>query len=208
MEFSSIDGKENGGFSLASIYVTARLTWDGIRRSPQSRTHISATSGIDAVNLLCLRTEDTIIDDDLGVGILRIHNGVFMLIGVIACIADQFVLCHIIRTVKHHVLAGVPICDSFIRSMVSSGTDTIHTTCSCTKDTAEDIALLGVVFWKNLEGSAIDGDGAVAIEWVVDIYFAVMSTTHTTAIKFGNDNAGIIYLLRIIAFPIFRTGWV
>ena len=87
--------------------------------------------------------------------------------------------------------------------MMSSGTDTIHTTCSCTKDTAEDEICLFVIFRQNLEGSTVDGDGAVAIEWVVDIYIAVMSTTHTTAIKFGNDNAGIIHLLRIIAFLIY-----
>ena len=69
-----------------------------------------------------------------------------MLVGVIACIAYQVVLCLIIRTVKHHFFAGVPICDSIIRSMVSISSDTIHATCSCTKDTAEDIVFLCVAF--------------------------------------------------------------
>ena len=77
-------------------------------------------------------------------------------------------------------------------------TDTIHTTSSSTEDTAKDIALLGVVIWQNLEGSAIDGDGAVAIEWVVDIYTAVMSTSHTSAIKFGNNHAGILFFFFIV----------
>ena len=82
--------------------------------------------------------------------------------------------------------------------MVSFSSDTIHTTCSCTEDTAEDIFLLGVVIWQNLEGSAVDGDGAVAIEWVVDRYTARMSTSHTTAIKFGNNYAGILFFYLIV----------
>ena len=205
MEFSAIDGKRNGSFSLASIYVTARLAWDGTGRCPQSRTHISATSGIDAVNLLCLRTEDTTIDDDLGVGKGRIYIGIFIIICIIAMVLNQFVFGSCVRTIKHYVIVIIPVGDAFIRCMgigcVITITDTIHTTSSCTEDTAEDIALLGVVFRKDLEGSAIDGDGAVAIEWVVDCYFAVMSTTHTSAVKFSNDDAGII--LEVIFFLIF-----
>ena len=77
-------------------------------------------------------------------------------------------------------------------------TDTIHTTSSCTEDTAEDIFLLCVAFWQNLEGSAVDGDLAVAIEWVVDIYTTRMSTSHTTAIKFGNNHADILFFYRIV----------
>ena len=204
IEFSAIDDQRNSSIFGVTIYITTRFTRStGI--GPQSRTHISATSGIDTINLLIFRTEDTTIDDNLGVGISWIHNFIFMLIGVVACIADQVVLCHIIRTVKHHLFAGVvPICDSIIRSMVSISSDTIHTTCSCTKDAAEDIALLGIAFWKNREGSAVDGDGAVAIEWVVDFYIARMSTSHTTAIKFGNNYAAVYDSIIII----FRMCWV
>ena len=91
--------------------------------------------------------------------------------------------------------------------MVSIGTDTIHTTCSCTKDTAEDFVFLGVVFRQNLEGSAVDGNGAVAIERVVDFYIARMTTTHTTAIKFGNDYA-VVIILETIDVLICRIGWI
>ena len=129
-----------------------------------------------------------------------------MLIGVIACIADQFVLCHIIVTIKHHVFAA-PIGDSVIRGMVGIGTDTIHATSSCTEDTAENEICLFVIFWQNLKGAAIDGDGALTIERVVDFYVARMTTTHTTAIKFGNDYAVVIILETIDVF-ICRIGWV
>ena len=128
-----------------------------------------------------------------------------MFVSVVACIAYQAVLCLIIRTVKHHFFAGVPICDAFIRSMVGIGTDTIHTTCSCTEDTTENVVFLVVVIWQNLKGTAIDGDGAVAIERVVDFYVARMSTSHTTAIKFGNDYA-VVIILETIVFLICRIG--
>ena len=204
MEFSVIDGKRNGSFSLASIYVTTRRAWDGTVICPQSTAHISATSGIDAVNLsiCCIRTKDTIIDDDLGVGKERIYIGIIIIICVIAMVLNQFAFGICVRTIKHHVFRIIPVGDACIRCMgigiVITITDTIHTTCSCTEDTAEDIALLVVAFWKNLEGSAIDGDGTVAIEWVVDCYIAVMSTTHTTAIKFGNNHASILFFYLIV----------
>ena len=73
MEDTAIDGKRYSGFSLDAIYITTRFTRSaGITRSavidPQSWAHISATSGIDAVNHLIRRTEHSTIDDDLGVG--------------------------------------------------------------------------------------------------------------------------------------------
>ena len=89
--------------------------------------------------------------------------------------------------------------------MVSSGTDTIHTTCSCTEDTAENVVFLVVVIWQNLKGTAIDGDGTVAIERVVDSYIARMTTPHTTTIKFGNDYA-VVIILETIVFLICRIG--
>ena len=95
IEFSVIDGKRyNGCFSIASIYVTTRLTWDGTGRCPQSRTHITATSGIDAINLpiFFVRTKDTIIDDDLGVGFERIYIGISIISCVIATVGNQIAL--------------------------------------------------------------------------------------------------------------------
>ena len=94
MEDTAIDGKRYCGFSLASIYVTTCLTWDGTGRCPQSRTHITATSGIDAVNLpiFIFRAEDTIIDDDLGVGLERIYIGISMISCVIAMVGNQIAL--------------------------------------------------------------------------------------------------------------------
>ena len=92
IKFSAVDGKRINSFSLFSIYITARLTWDGTGRCPQSRTHISATSGIDAVNFLCCRTKDTIIDDDLGVGFERIYIGISIISCVIAMVGNQIAL--------------------------------------------------------------------------------------------------------------------
>ena len=86
--------------------------------------------------------------------------------------------------------------------MVSIGTDTIHTACSCTKDTAEDEVCLFVIFRQNLESSTIDGDGAIAIERIIDFYIACMSTSHTTAIKFGDNNTVVV--LETIAILVFR----
>ena len=76
--------------------------------------------------------------------------------------------------------------------------NTIHTTSASTIDTAKDIVFSGVAFGQNLECSAIDGDIAIAIEWVVDGDIASMSTTSTSAIKLGNDNAVVDICVLIV----------
>ena len=115
-------------------------------------------------------------------------------------VLNQFILGICVWTIQHYVFCFciVPVSYAFIRCMVRICSDTIHTTSSCTEDAAEDIALLCVAFWQNHEGTAINSDGAVAIEWVVDIYIARMSTSHTTAIKFGNNHAGILFFYLIV----------
>ena len=207
IEFSAVDGKRyDGSITFDSIYITTRFTWSSKFCRPQSRTHISATSGIDAINRFCFRTENAILDDNLGVGFERIYIGI-NIICVIAVVVNQIVLGIFVRTIKHHFFLGTPIGDAFIWCMgfvcIFTITDTIHTACSSTKDAAEDFAV--VAFRKNLKGSAVDGDGAVAIEWVVDFYIScIMATSQTTAIKFGNNHA----VVNVCIIVIFRMLWV
>ena len=83
--------------------------------------------------------------------------------------------------------------------MVLVGADTIHTSCSCTIDAAEDFVIHVVAVRQDFEGTAIDGDGAIAIEWVVDFYRTIMATTGTAAIKLGDDDT-VVDVFVIVVF--------
>ena len=83
--------------------------------------------------------------------------------------------------------------------MVRVGADTIHTSCSSTIDTAEDFVIHVVVVRQDFEGTAIDGDGAIAIERVVDVYRTIMATTGTAAIKLGDDDT-VVDVFIIVVF--------
>ena len=58
IEFAAIDDKRGYGFACFSVYVSTLFTWNRFC-FPKVFAHISATSGIDSVNLSCFRTEDT-----------------------------------------------------------------------------------------------------------------------------------------------------
>ena len=82
--------------------------------------------------------------------------------------------------------------------MVLVGADTIHTSCSSTIDTAEDFVILVVAVRQDFEGTAIDGDGAIAIERVVDVYRTIMATTGTAAIKLGDDDTAVDVFIIVV----------
>ena len=79
-------------------------------------------------------------------------------------------------------MISIPVWNVCVWRRVIVIADTIHTTCSSTEDTAKNIVFLVVIFWTNLEGATIDGNGAIAIERIVHFVFIFLSTTCTSSI--------------------------
>ena len=82
--------------------------------------------------------------------------------------------------------------------MVLVGADTIHTSCSRTIDAAENFVIHVVAVRQNFESTAIDSDGAIAIERVVDVYRTIMATTGTAAIKLGDDDTAVDVFIIVV----------
>ena len=107
-------------------------------------------------------------------------------------IAHQSVLGCGVWSVEHYVPAVVPVRNALVRSVrVGSAvaiSDAVHTACTGSEDAAENVVLLVVVLRQNLEGAAVDGYGADAVEGIVDHHVARMSTTGTATVKLGYDD--------------------
>ena len=107
-------------------------------------------------------------------------------------IAYQTVFGCGVRSVEHHVAVVVPVRNAIVGRVgvgsVVAISDAVHTARTGSEDAAENVVILLVVFRKNLEGAAVDGDGADAVEGIVDNHVARMSTTGTATVKLGYDD--------------------
>ena len=107
-------------------------------------------------------------------------------------IAYQTVFGCGVRSVEHHVAAVVPVRNAIVWRVgvgsVVAISDAVHTARTGSEDAAENVVILLVVVRQNLEGAAVDGDGADAVEGIVDNHVARMSTTGTATVKLGYDD--------------------
>ncbi len=181
IEGSAIDGECGYSCAFFSIYVATIFTWCSILW-PQRTAHIAATTCINSIDWFGRSTEDAAIDYNLGVSFCRVNIGRAVVARIVASIVYQIVFSCGVRTVIHRILVGIPVWNVCVCCIVGIITDTIHTTCTRTEDATKNLAFLAVVFRQNLEGTAIDGNGAIAIEWVVYLGVCILATTRTTTI--------------------------
>ena len=199
IEFAAIDDKRGYGFACLSVYVSTILTWFSIC-SPKVRTHISATATIDTVDLSFFRTKDTSFYDNLVIGQSWIYLGICMCVSIVAFIHAKISFGSIIVAESHDRFraAVCPVRDAVVCCMISIISDTIHTTCSCTIDTAEDF--FWFTFRRNCEGSTLDGDGAIAVEWVFYQLTTLKTTSCTTTVNLGDFYTAIDIRILIVTF--------
>ena len=76
--------------------------------------------------------------------------------------------------------------------------DTVHTTSSSTVDTAEDV--FRITFRRNFEGSTLDGDGTITVEWVFYQFTTIKTTSCTTTVNLGDFYTAIDIRILIVTF--------
>ena len=76
-------------------------------------------------------------------------------------------------------------------------TDTIITTCTCTKYSTEDVGFLCISLWKNGESSAVDSNGAISIERINDCNTILIATSCTATIKLRDFHISIVTFFRV-----------
>ena len=197
IEFSTIDGYRGYGFSSFSVYVSTFFTWNRTC-SPKVCAHISTTATIDSVDLSFFRTKDTSFNDNLVIGQSWIYLGICMRVSIVAFIHAKISFCSIIVAESHDrfCTAVCPIRDTVICCMISI--ISIHTTRSCTIDTAEDFFWC-TICW-NHEGTTLDGNGAIAIEWVFYQLTTLKTTSCTTTINLSDFYTAIDIRILIVTF--------
>ena len=88
-------------------------------------------------------------------------------------------------------MVGTPIGYVWIHRWVVVVTDAVVASCSSSEDSAEDVALFGVVCRENGERSAIDGHGAVAVERVLDVDASCIATPCASSVELGDDDLAV-----------------
>ena len=199
IECTTSNSQGRNRFTCLAIDVTSIFTWNNTPIIKQTRTHKSATAGINAVNRLSWRTEDTSINDNIRIGLRRINHCIWIsrIIWIIAFYRNKFSLCICVRTIEHNSTVRIPICDMLIHSRIFIISNAVVTTCTSTEDSAENHILLWVIFRKDSECSAIDCHRTVSIEWILDSYTASKTTSSTAAIKLCDDNLAIVTISRV-----------
>ena len=129
-----------------------------------------------------------------------VYLGICMCVSIVAFIHTEVILCCVIIAKSHDrfLTAVCPIRDTFICCMICIISNTVHTTCSGTIDTAEDF--FWFTFRRNFEGSTLNGDGAIAIEWVFYQLTTLKTTSCTTTVNLGNLYTAIDIRILIVTF--------
>ena len=194
IELAAINGQRchDVRFIAVAIHVAAVLARCGCFLGPQTLAHKAAAAAVDAVDGSGSVTELATIDDNFGACVRRTYLGEVLGDGVVAMIAYQTVFGSGVRSVEHHVLRVVPVRNAIVGRVgvgsVVAISDAVHTARTGSEDAAEDVVILLVVVRQNLEGAAVDGDGADAVEGIVDNHVARMSTTGTATVKLSYDD--------------------
>ena len=194
IKLAAIDGQRchDVRFIAVAIHIAAVLARCGLLLGPQTLAHKSAAAAVDAVDGSGSIAELATIDDDFGACVLWANLSEVLSVSVVAAVCHQTVLCYAVGAVEHHVLGAVPVRNAIVGRVgvgsVVAISDAVHTARTGSEDAAEDVVLLLVVFGQNLEGAAVDGDGADAVEGIVDNHVARMSTTGTATVKLGYDD--------------------
>ena len=121
-----------------------------------------------------------------------------MRVCIVAFIHAKISFCCIIVAKSHDRFrtAVCPIRDTVIRCMIGIISNTVHTTCSCTVDTAEDF--FWCTFCWNQEGTTLYGNGAITIEWVFYPLTTLKTTSCTTTVNLSNLYTAIDILILVI----------
>ena len=194
IELAAINGQRchDVRFIAVAIHVAAVLARCGCFLGPQTLAHKAAAAAVDAVDGSGSVTELATIDDNFGACVRRTYLGEVLSVSIVAMIAYQTVFGCGVRSVEHHVAAVVPVRNAIVGRVcvgsVVAISDAVHTASTGSEDAAEDVVLLVVFLRQNLEGAAVDGDGADAVEGIVDNHVARMSTTGTATVKLGYDD--------------------
>ena len=194
IKLAAIDGQRchDVRFIAVAIHIAAVLARFGSLLGPQTLAHKSAAAAVDAVDGSGSIAELATIDDDFGACVLRANLSEVLSVSVVAAVCHQTVLGYAVWSVEHHVLRVVPVRNAIVGRVgvgsVIAISDAVHTARTGSEDAAENVVILLVVVRQNLEGAAVDGDGADAVEGIVDNHVARMSTTGTATIKLGYDD--------------------
>ena len=123
-----------------------------------------------------------------------------MCVSIVAIIHAKISFGSIIVAESHDRFraAVCPVRDAAVCCMISIISDTIHTTCSCTIDTAEDF--FWFTFCWNQEGTTLDGNGAIAIERILYPFTILKTTSCTTTVNLCNLYTAIDIRILIVTF--------